>query len=139
MTEDAIREIVYWYGDASVPPQFHRSYRITLTPDKIEIIVDSYGDVLATRTYDTTNEQFEGIVLSLRKNLHQVAEVAEEDDGCTGGTSESVSCSDGAREVFSGTVYHCGAKDSGNLGGDVKRFADAIKRLVPDLEELTKY
>ena len=135
MTEDAIREITYRFGDASVAPQFHRSYEIMVTPDRVEVVVDSYGDILTTRAYDTTSEQFKDIVLSLRRNLIQRAEL-EENDGCTGGTSETISYSDGGQELFSGTVYHCGGKDSGNLGGDVKSFADDIKRLVPDLEEL---
>ncbi|MBW1693528.1 MAG: hypothetical protein JRJ41_05080 [Deltaproteobacteria bacterium] len=58
------------------------------------------------------------------------------DEGCTGGNSERISFSDGENELFSGTVYHCGGKDTGNLCGDIANFADDIKNLVPNLDEL---
>jgi len=135
LTSDAIREIVYRFGDASVPPEFHRSYEIRLTLDRVEVAVDSYGDVLATRSYQVSADQCEDIVLSLRQNVTLRAQL-EEDDGCTGGTSETITVSDGEKTIFSGTVYHCGGKDSGTLGGDVARFAEDIKRLTPDLKEL---
>jgi hypothetical protein len=61
-----------------------------------------------------------------------------EEEDCVGGTHETVSYSGGENKVFSGTVYHCGGKDSGDLEGDVKSFADDIRKLVPDLEELLK-
>ena len=38
---------------------------------------------------------------------------------------------DEEKEIFSGTVYHCGGIDSGNLGGDIKSFANDVKNLIP--------
>ena len=37
-----IDRITYHFGDASVPPEYHRSYTITVAPDKIDMVVDSY-------------------------------------------------------------------------------------------------
>jgi hypothetical protein len=133
--EKDIREIVYCFGDASVPPQYHRSYKITLTPGQARVVVDSYGDVLAEKAYEITREEFEGIVRSLSRHRIGRAELGE-DEGCTGGTTETIRYSDAAHELFSGSVYHCGGRDSGNLGGDARGFADEVRRLIPDLGEL---
>ena len=137
MSEEAIREIIYAFGDASVPPQYHRSYTITVTPGAAALVVDSYGAVLAEKTYEITPERFREIVASLKRRGIEHAAL-EDDDGCTGGTTETVSLSNGEKEVFSATVYHCGGRDSGNLGGDVKGFADDVRELTPDLAELLK-
>ena len=39
-------KIVFEYHDASVPPDDHRSYVITLNPDKLIYVVDSYGEII---------------------------------------------------------------------------------------------
>ena len=135
MTEKDIREIVYCFGDASVPPQYHRSYTITVTPGQARVVVDIYGDVLAEKGYEITREEFEDIVRSLSRHRIGRAELGE-DEGCTGGTTETICYSDVVRELFSGSVYHCGGRDSGNLGGDVRGFAEEVRKLIPDLGEL---
>ncbi len=132
---DVIQEITYSFGDSSVPPEYHRSYNITITTDMLRIVVDSYGDILADEEYEITNEQFNNVEYSLESN-----EIGNCPSGgydyCTGGTSEGISYSDGENEIFSGTVYHCGGKDTGDLCGDITSFAYDVKDLVPELEEL---
>ena len=135
MTEKDIREIVYCFGDASVPPQYHRSYTITVTPGQARVAVDSYGDVLAEKAHEITREEFEDIVRSLSRHRIGSAELGE-DEGCTGGTTETIRYSDGMNELFSGSVYHCGGRDSGDLGGDVRGFAEEVGKLIPDLGKL---
>jgi hypothetical protein len=129
-SEDLVKRIVYRFHDASVPPQYHRSYVITITRGMVSIVIDSYGDILADREYGITEDQFENIVESLRKNGITNVELGD-NEGCTGGTGETISYSNEARELFSGTVYHCGGIDSGNLGGDIKSFAYDVKKLIP--------
>jgi hypothetical protein len=131
----SIKEIRYRFQDSSVPPEYHRSYTITIDKDKLKITVDSYGDILAEREYRITKNQFERLIASLKENHIGKAELGD-DDGCTGGTSESISYSDLSKEIFSGTVYHCGGKHFGNLGGNVKRFAQDIRKIVPDVKKL---
>ena len=41
-------KVEYRYGDSSLPPDYHRSYTITITEDKKTISIDSYGKVLLT-------------------------------------------------------------------------------------------
>ena len=114
MTDDKIQKITYNFTDASVPPEYHRSFSITVTADKVRIVVDSYGDILADREYEITNKQFDAIRKSLKKNKIGNCSLSD-DKGCTGGTVEKVSFSDGKKEIFSGSVYHCGRKDTGDL------------------------
>jgi hypothetical protein len=135
MTNGAIQEITYHFKDASVPPEYHRSYTITVTTDKARIVVDSYGEILADKQYEITSKQFNDIKNSLEKNKIRNCTLGD-DEGCTGGTIERISFSDGENEIFSGSVYHCGGKDTGNLCGDITSFADAVKNLVPNLDKL---
>ena len=133
--EQTITEITYAFGDSSVPPEYHRSYTITVTADSVSVVVDSYGDILADEEYDITAEQFAGIVNSLEDN--DIRECPDrDDDGCGGGTSETISYADGDTELFSEVVYHCGGEDYGTLCGDTDSFADDVEALVPNLDEL---
>lgn len=135
MSVNTITEISYAFRDASVPPAYHRSYLIRVTRDRVYIVIDSYGDLLAEEGYEISSEQFENVLHSLNRNRITNSPL-EEHKGCTGGTCETISYTDGEEAIFTGTVYHCGGEDFGDLGGDVKRFSDDVKRLVPDLEKL---
>ena len=135
MTDVKIQEITYYFGDASVPPEYHRSYTITVNTDKVRIVVDSYGEILADKRYEITNKQFNDIRESLKRNKIRNCTLGD-DEGCSGGTIERISFSDGENKIFSGSVYHCGGKDTGNLCGDITSFADDVKNLVPNLEKL---
>ena len=35
------------FRDSSVPPEYHRSWRLTLDSDEIAVVVDSYGDIVS--------------------------------------------------------------------------------------------
>jgi len=135
MTDPKIQEIIYHFTDASVPPEYHRSYIMTVTTDKVRIIVDSYGDILADEEYENTSKQYNEIRDSLKRNKIRNC-ILGDDKGCSGGTIERISFSDGENEIFSGSVYHCGGKDTGNLCGDITSFADDVKNLVPNLDKL---
>ena len=135
MTNATIQEITYHFKDASVPPEYHRSYTITVTTDKLRIVVDSYGEILADKEYEITSKQFNDIKNSLEKNKIRNCTLGD-DEGCTGGTIERISFSDGKNKMFSGSVYHCGGKDTGNLCGDITSFADDVKNLVPNFDKL---
>jgi hypothetical protein len=131
----SIKEITYRFQDASVPPEYHRSYTITIDKGRLKITVDRYGDILAEEEYRIEKNQFEGLIASLKKNKIKRTKLGD-DDECTGGTSETISYSNLSEKIFSGTVYHCGGKDFGNLGGNVRGFAQEIKEIVPDIKKL---
>jgi len=131
------KEIVYRFTDASVPPEYHRSYTIKVTANRVHIVVDSYGDVLADKDYEIPSSQFNGLLDFFKKNMIRNCTL-DKGDGCTGGTSNKISLSNGKKEVFSGWVYHCGGEEYGNLCGDISAFAEGVKKSVPDLNILVK-
>jgi len=135
--EMEITKIIYHFGDSSVPPPYHRSYTVEIDKDSLSIVVDSYGSILAERSYQLDSLQFDSIVANIDKyqieNQKQV-----KNKGCTGGTSESISYFSGDEKLFSGYVYHCGGKDFGDMKGEVREFAREIKILIPELDSLLR-
>lgn len=132
--KDATR-IVYEFGDSSVPPQYHRSFVISVTATSASIVVDSYGEILAEESYPITKKQFNRVLKALAAADMSIAQAGESPD-CTGGTTETVSVYRHAERVFRGWVYHCGGEDHGTLIGDVNIIAEAVCSLIPDLAEL---
>ena len=132
-----IEKIIYQYGDASVPPRYHRSYTISLTPDSVEIVVDSYGSIISEKKYSVTESKFEKIVVSLNNNEIKNCQ-KKENKGCTGGTSEHISYFSSTEELFSGYVYHCGGDNYGDLCGNTKNFGNEMRKLIVDLDSLLK-
>src|SRR5690606_31570938 len=51
---EAITEAGFHFGDASLPPEAHRSWTVTVTPDMAYVVVDSYGDVVGEDTAEIT-------------------------------------------------------------------------------------
>lgn len=135
--KNQIQKIVYQFIDSSVPPEYHRSYTITVNPQKLKIVVDSYGEILAEREYEITKGQFEYILESFFKNQIENENLSDE-DGCTGGTTEKLSLLNDEKEIFNGIVYHCGGKDFGNMKGNIKNFTENLVRLIPDFKILLK-
>ena len=67
MSNSGITEIAYHFADASVPPDYHRSYSITVTAAAVRIVVDSYGEILADETFAVTAERFDELRGSLSR------------------------------------------------------------------------
>lgn len=132
-----ITEITYHFGDSSVPPPYHRSYTISASLDSVKIKVDSYGEILAQKSFKLDKGKFKEICDILEQC--KFANCSEKkNDGCTGGTSESVWYKNENERLFYGSVYHCGGKDYGNLEGDIEGFAKYMKSMIPNLKELLK-
>ena len=132
-----VEEITYRFIDASIPPEYHRSYTIKVTARNAHIVVDTYGKVLADKAYEISRSQFNNLLNSFQTNKIKNCTL-DDGDGCTGGTSEKISLSDSKKEVFAGLVYHCGGEEYGNICGDISAFAMEVKKLVSDLGELVK-
>jgi len=135
--EDIITKMTYRYTDSSVPPEYHRSYTLAVTPSNVHVVVDSYGDVLAEKDISLRSGQFDLLIRSLKESGIKNTPPGEE-NGCVGGTSETLTVHSQAGKIVSGTVYLCGGEKSGNISGDVDRVADDIRSLVPDLKNLLK-
>jgi hypothetical protein len=134
----SITKIIYSFKDASVPPQYHRSYTITVTSDQAHILVDSYGDILADATIDIPEQKIDDLARYIE--IYQVKEKDRKSDTtiCTGGTSKSLTIYSDENIVLNGTVYQCGGRLEGNLLGDIDSFAEKIESLIPDFTNLLK-
>jgi hypothetical protein len=134
-TTKQITEIVYSFGDSSVPPKYHRSYSIKANMDSISIVVDSYGDILCDTSYTLSEEQFKELVNYTKEcEINNKKEIKKEDD-CTGGTSKSIGIYNDDAELVYGTVYKCGGRANGTLDGDVDKFASFIILLIPNFSK----
>jgi len=129
-------QIVYRFTDAPVPPEGHRSYTLTVTAGQVAVVVESYGTVVARRDRPLAAGELDRL-LTLFDDCRIRHLDRSEDPGCTGGTRESLTIQR-AGEAFTGTLDHCGGQESGTLGGDVGRFAEALRRLIPDFATLLR-
>ncbi|MBX7081964.1 MAG: hypothetical protein K1X88_22350 [Nannocystaceae bacterium] len=125
--------LVVRFRDRSVPPPYHHSFTITVTPTEIVRTDDAYGELLESRRVAVEPAVFTEMVQWL--GAAGVRDVpASEDDGCTGGTGHEVALRRGGTDVVHGSVEHCQG-DRGSLGGDVAGFAahveQAAERLLP--------
>ena len=136
-TDMGIDEVVYDFYDSSVPPPYHRSYTITVKPDTVHIVVDSYGTIISDRKFGNTQEQFDHLIGLLDDS--KIKNVKEtDDDGCTGGTGEAIACYKEGEKLFRGYARYCGGKRTGDLGGDIASIKDYIISLIPDFSGLMK-
>jgi hypothetical protein len=123
-TSDAASEITYHFHDASVPPEYHRSYVVTASDGEVNIVVDSYGDVLHDEDAPLDAATFRTVVDEV--DALDVGEPAD-DDGCTGGTSSELTVSDADGSVLEAvSTVSCG----GEGGDDMDRLAAAIAPLL---------
>lgn len=104
LPDDAV--ITYRFTDSSVPPQYHRSWTLTVTKQAEEIAVDSYGDVLGGGRAETPEAVWAGLAAGLPQ-IQSLA-VSEDTQGCTGGTGEAVTVESGGAVLVDLSVYECG-------------------------------
>lgn len=118
--------VEYHFGDASVSPTYHRSHSITLTKTELHFVVDSYGDIIKDTTITVDTSQLNKVIKALETaNIMNCK--SEGDDGCTGGTSNSVTVLKGTETIFKGSAYHCGGTASGTLCGDIDMVRNAMR------------
>lgn len=128
-------KIIYHFGDSSVPPEYHRSYTITITKSNAHLVVDSYGNTVNEATVDADEKEFNQLLETIQESKIGNRK-ATKNDGCTGGgTSETLRIYEGEKAVFSGSKYPCG---EGNLSGDINAVSEKIFLLFPEFREKLK-
>ena len=122
----------YQYGDSSVPPEYHRSYTITIESNQLLFVVDSYGDILLEQTLDIS-EDFQDEIVSLLRSYEIKSKEKTSSDGCAGGTTKHIRLFKKGKVVFEGGLYFCAGEEFGNIGGDLTGFANSIlMKFLPD-------
>lgn len=130
--------VIYHFGDSSVPPEYHRSHTLTVTKSNARLVVDSYGKIVDEATVIISEEQFNQVLKTIRDSKIAVRRSVKEDEGCSGGTSESLEILEGESVLFKADIYHCGGSDYGTLTGDIKAVKEKLKSLFPDFRDELK-
>jgi hypothetical protein len=122
-------ELEYRYQDASVPPEYHRSYSIIISDGKLRYTVDSYGDVIGDTTISIDKAKWEKVQGFFSKAISN-RKRTELKPGCTGGTGESITTRLAGNVVFNGANYYCAGQTDGDLEGDIDGLLEIIKEGV---------
>lgn len=125
---------VYNFHDASVPPQYHRSYMIDVEDTVVKFIVDSYEDILFEETFSITGKQLDEFIKGVKACKLRYGKGKVEPKGCTGGTSDSFFFLWNGETPQDGYTGKCGGKDYGNVKGNVEKLRELFKSMVPDFK-----
>jgi len=112
-----IHFIQYRFVDASVPPEYHRSYTVTATEHDWHYTVDSYGTIISDTTQKMTEGWWQEIKLAYKKAKLRKGKESE-GKGCAGGTQVIIEVSFSENRQLRLTEARCGGKNSGNLRGN---------------------
>ncbi len=109
--------IKYRFVDASVPPDYHRSYTVTATESDWHYTVDSYGTIISDSTQKMTEAWWREIKHAYKKaNLRLGKE--REVFGCTGGKQVIIEVNFRESKQLRLTEIRCRGKNIGNLRGN---------------------
>ena len=89
--DPASATVEYHYQDSSVPPEYHRSYTLTVTQGEADLVVDSYGDVLHDETAPIDEAAWEDLLAAVSEDGLSGGGAA---DGCSGGTGRDLRATD---------------------------------------------
>lgn len=125
--------ITYQFLDSSVPPQYHRSYELRVSPTESRIVVDSYGDVLADETVPTDGAVWAELGDTLDDVSGLRAQPAEE--GCTGGTVTSLTVVDADRALVDLMLEECGSANAEEVAA-VQTWITPARDQFPPMDQL---
>ncbi len=93
-----ITKIIYRFRDSSVPPPYHRSYRVIVTPEGSNKIVTDYSDELS----NTTTELEEGAWDELVQLAQKIQKPGSyEAKGATGTKGNTIQIYNGDEKIYS--------------------------------------
>jgi len=131
LSKDTLEYIEYDFGDSSVPPKYHRSYKIRIMEDTISITVDSYGDILNEKSFPLAENDLNEIINAV-KNIDFNKKYSE-NEGCTGGVTKALTLKTKTSE-FKVDVYVCGGLSKNDML-ELDAAAAVITSKIPDFEK----
>lgn len=89
-------KIDYIYTDSSIPPEYHRSFSLTIEDGVGTVVVDVYGDEVDRAEADIDVAAIEELIRAYSDGeLAHAFDPEEYLEGCTGGTRHQLSFDDG--------------------------------------------
>lgn len=131
LPDDAV--ITYTFMDSSVPPQYHRSWTLTVNKENEQIVIDSYGDVLAQEQAPTSAQVWSGLASGLP--ALQALTVSADTEGCTGGTGEAATVEAAGAVLLDITVYECGGVNA-EAAAALRAWIQPARDQFPSTDEL---
>ncbi len=125
--------VTYEFHDSSVPPPFHRSFKLVFDRSRARIVVDSYGDVLADRTALVSPAAWDAVSAGFPAVSGLV--VAEPAQGCTGGTGFAATVAEDGTVRFSLSGLACGGVNS-DAADRLAEWVRPVRALFPPMNEL---
>lgn len=129
MAEEELRRAKLRFEDASVPPEYHRSYTITLDARGVDATVDVYGKVIASAHHTLGAAQWARLVEEARALPTALEEGPKTE--VTGATQYSLELAGADRTLTIEWIED--ATEGSQTATDV---AHQVEALVPDLEAL---
>ncbi|KRF13947.1 hypothetical protein ASG90_14140 [Nocardioides sp. Soil797] len=118
------------FTDSSVPPEYHRSWDLTLDQDTVHLVVDSYGDVIADETVDMPADEWNDFVDGLADAVGDLDDPESGDEGCSGGTSMSLDVDDAGDAETSLEVDNCANDHNEAISDDIESLVKPFTELV---------
>lgn len=124
----SFEQVTYTFADASVPPDHHRSFEIVVTEDLATRWYHSYGDTITYEEEVMTPFLWENVLNAFEEaGLHACRMM--ENDGCTGGTTVSVTTEVDDTTYLEGHRHTCGGSVTGNMCGDPSILLVALETI----------
>jgi len=120
--------VVYRFLDSSLPPEFHRSFRITADVNTSRLTIDSYNDILDDASMATDFDALTLVLTRLRQS-DLPEETGFSDDGCTGGRSSFLTLyqtSDLQTPVRSIGIYQCDSEEATLAMPELRNIIDPV-------------
>lgn len=137
----ATDRLTYHFGDASVPPMYHRSFQADFYPHSIALKVTSYGTVLNQTVLLFCPEDFARLLEQVDTIRLEHADSPNDEEGLCGTTTHSLTLYEKGKAYFSGYVTggsHLKERQTGTLRGDSDALHATICRFIPHFEEEMK-
>ena len=128
--DPATTTVYVHFTDSSVPPEYHRSWDLTLDQDTVHLVVDSYGDVLADETVEMPAGRWKEFVADLDGAIDDLGEAEDVEEGCTGGTAMSLEVDDAGSASTSMDLDNCASDTNRAISDQIEELVEPFTSMV---------
>lgn len=118
------------FRDSSVPPEYHRSWTLTLDREQVHLVVDSYGDTIAEETVAMPAGPWAEFVEELPDALQDLDEPESVERGCTGGTGMTLDATEAGSDDAHLDIDNCNTPGNQAISDDVIELLEPFTHLV---------